>query len=190
MKIENITKLILKFIGGGIIKFPTRFLKWVIIEPCNCDGGGDSGGDSGGDGGDTPSSINLDDFRNFTIGIVDDYYNNADYNVGDVIPITNFFNVSSMDIFKGLSVLGNNGNDNNNRPEIIFYAENTYENESFYHNINISPLGDGFQINVTTERSYTDEETSEQVTEYYSAQLIVDVDDETLEINNIGEGGQ
>ena len=187
MKIENITKLILKFIGGGIIKFPTRFLKWIIIEPCNCDGGGDGGGDSGGDGGDTPSSINLDDFRNFTIGLVDDYYNNAGYNVGDIIPITNFFDVSSMDIFKGLSVLGNNGN---NGPEIIFHAENNYENESFYHNINITPYQDGFQINVATERSYIDEETSEQVTEYYSAQLIVNVDNETLEIYNIGEDGQ
>lgn len=54
MKIEHISKLILKFIGGGIVNFPTRFLKWIKVESCDCNGGGDdSGDDSGGDSQDT-----------------------------------------------------------------------------------------------------------------------------------------
>ena len=51
MKFTNIKQLIIKFMGGGIINFPTRFLRWVKIEG-NIDGsddGGDGGGGSGGD---------------------------------------------------------------------------------------------------------------------------------------------
>lgn len=46
MKFINIKKLIIKFIGGGIIKFPTRFLHWVIIDGENS---GEEGGGGGGD---------------------------------------------------------------------------------------------------------------------------------------------
>lgn len=46
MKFINIKKLIIKFIGGGIIKFPTRFLRWVIIDGENDE---EEGGGGGGD---------------------------------------------------------------------------------------------------------------------------------------------
>lgn len=41
MKFTNIKQLIIKFMGGGIINFPTRFLRWVKIN-------GDSDGDNEG----------------------------------------------------------------------------------------------------------------------------------------------
>lgn len=47
MKFINIKQLIIKFMGGGIINFPTRFLRWVKIEG-DTDGSDDGGGDSGG----------------------------------------------------------------------------------------------------------------------------------------------
>ena len=39
MKVTNIKKLLIKFIGGGLINFPTRFLRWIKIDG---DGIGDS----------------------------------------------------------------------------------------------------------------------------------------------------
>ena len=45
MKFTNIKKLIIKFMGGGLINFPTRFLRWVKIEGDTEDDGG--GGGSG-----------------------------------------------------------------------------------------------------------------------------------------------
>lgn len=47
MKFTNIKQLIIKFMGGGIINFPTRFLRWVKIEG-DTDGSDDGGGDSEG----------------------------------------------------------------------------------------------------------------------------------------------
>lgn len=46
MKFKNIKKLLIKFFGGGLISFPTRFLRWVIIE-----GDTDSSDDGSGSGG-------------------------------------------------------------------------------------------------------------------------------------------
>lgn len=45
MKYTNIKKLLIKFMGGGLINFPTRFLRWIKID-------GDSDGSDGGGGGD------------------------------------------------------------------------------------------------------------------------------------------
>ena len=45
MKYINIKKLLIKFMGGGLINFPTRFLKWIKID-------GDAEGDDGGGGDD------------------------------------------------------------------------------------------------------------------------------------------
>lgn len=42
MKYTNIKKLLIKFMGGGLINFPTRFLRWIKID-------GDSEGDDGGE---------------------------------------------------------------------------------------------------------------------------------------------
>lgn len=47
MKYTNIKKLLIKFFGGGLISFPTRILRWVIIEG-DSDGSDDGGGDGGG----------------------------------------------------------------------------------------------------------------------------------------------
>lgn len=48
MKFTNVKQLIIKFMGGGLINFPTRFLRWVKIngdvEGSDDGGGGDEGG--------------------------------------------------------------------------------------------------------------------------------------------------
>lgn len=49
MKFTNIKQLIIKFMGGGLINFPTRFLRWVKINgdtDDSDDGGSDGGGGS------------------------------------------------------------------------------------------------------------------------------------------------
>ncbi len=48
MKFTNIKKLIIKFMGGGIINFPTKFLRWVKIEG-DIDDSDDGGGSGGGE---------------------------------------------------------------------------------------------------------------------------------------------
>lgn len=54
MKYTNIKKLLIKFMGGGLVNFPTRFLRWVKIEGDT--EGDDGGGDSGGGGGEEGNS--------------------------------------------------------------------------------------------------------------------------------------
>lgn len=49
MKFTNVKQLIIKFMGGGLINFPTRFLRWVKING-DTDDSDDGGGDSGGTG--------------------------------------------------------------------------------------------------------------------------------------------
>lgn len=44
MKFTNVKQLIIKFMGGGLINFPTRFLRWVKING-DSDGSDDGGGD-------------------------------------------------------------------------------------------------------------------------------------------------
>ena len=46
MKFTNVKQLIIKFMGGGLINFPTRFLRWVKING-DTDGSDDGGGGSG-----------------------------------------------------------------------------------------------------------------------------------------------
>lgn len=43
MKFTNVKQLIIKFMGGGLINFPTRFLRWVKING-DIDGSDDGGG--------------------------------------------------------------------------------------------------------------------------------------------------
>ncbi len=46
MKFTNVKQLIIKFMGGGLINFPTRFLRWVKINGDSDDGGsGESNSD-------------------------------------------------------------------------------------------------------------------------------------------------
>lgn len=44
MKLTNLSKLLIKFIGGGLVNFPTRYLKEVEVE---AEGGENDGGGSG-----------------------------------------------------------------------------------------------------------------------------------------------
>lgn len=46
MKFTNLSKLLIKFIGGGLVNFPTRYLKEVELE---AEGGESDGGGSGND---------------------------------------------------------------------------------------------------------------------------------------------
>lgn len=48
MKYTNIKKLLIKFMGGGLINFPTRFLRWVKIDG-DAEGDDDGGGGGSGD---------------------------------------------------------------------------------------------------------------------------------------------
>lgn len=50
MKYTNIKKLLIKFMGGGLINFPTRFLRWVKID-------GDLEGDDSGGGSDSDNDV-------------------------------------------------------------------------------------------------------------------------------------
>lgn len=50
MKFTNVKQLIIKFMGGGLINFPTRFLRWVKING-DTDGSDDGGGDDSGNNG-------------------------------------------------------------------------------------------------------------------------------------------
>ena len=54
MKFTNVKQLIIKFMGGGLINFPTRFLRWVKIngdsDGSDGDGSDDGGGGSGANG--------------------------------------------------------------------------------------------------------------------------------------------
>lgn len=57
MKFTNVKQLIIKFMGGGLINFPTRFLRWVKIN------GDSDGSDDGGDGGGSGSMSMYDAWR-------------------------------------------------------------------------------------------------------------------------------
>ena len=50
MKFTNVKQLIIKFMGGGLINFPTRFLRWVKING-DTDGSDGGGGDDSGNNG-------------------------------------------------------------------------------------------------------------------------------------------
>lgn len=46
MKFTNVKQLIIKFMGGGLINFPTRFLRWVKINGDSDDSDDEGGSDS------------------------------------------------------------------------------------------------------------------------------------------------
>ena len=54
MKFTNVKQLIIKFMGGGLINFPTRFLRWVKIN------GDSDDSDDGGSGGSVDINTILD----------------------------------------------------------------------------------------------------------------------------------
>lgn len=56
MKYTNIKKLLIKFMGGELINFPTRFLRWIKIDGDSED---DGSGEDNGSGDVTPSQENI-----------------------------------------------------------------------------------------------------------------------------------
>lgn len=165
MKIEHISKLILKFIGGGIVNFPTRFLKWIKVESCDCNGGsGDDGGgdDEGGDDSHSEDSVRLEDFPTFYISVKDDNYANT-YQVDDTLQLSDIFDVPNINLLKGLLNLGLENVETN--PDSSMYF-NEYKNDPNYeegwynHAITLYPSGgESGPLQITTTHSYEDDGT-------------------------------
>lgn len=175
MKIEHITKLILKFMGGGIVNFPTRFLKWIKVESCDCDGGGgdDEGGDEGGDSQDT---ITLEDFNSFYISVLNNNYPDT-YRGDETLQISDLFDVPNINIFKGLLNLGNmeiNDNIDMNFSNINYDPDS---GDEYNHSITIHPHGGEFyDIEINTRKIVLDD--NENPTTYiYSIGLRYDGED-------------
>ena len=116
MKYTNIKKLLIKFMGGGLINFPTRFLRWIKID--GDAEGDDSGGGEGGGGGASVDEL-IDDAKNLVIKITQSGYNKVYPNEGapykssfDLyenennfdqmisVPIENYLDISNMDVYK------------------------------------------------------------------------------------------
>ena len=82
MKFTNVKQLIIKFMGGGLINFPTRFLRWVKING-DTDDSDDGGSDDGGGGSGSMSMYDawMKAFNGFKV-----YQDNNDNNVLTVTP--------------------------------------------------------------------------------------------------------
>lgn len=175
MKIEHITKLIIKFIGGGIIKFPIKFLKNVDIE-----------------GNDTLDYINIKDLEDINISIVNDRYfeNNT---VGKTFEIDELLNIEPFDTFiKIMSLKTNYG--------FAFDVKNThsesyngYNKQSTYnHTITLNPNKTEYNIELITTTSYVYQPGYNGPMEWgnkYVTQLILN-EQNLLEVKNIIEGYQ
>lgn len=160
MKIEHITKLILKFIGGGIVNFPTRFLKWIKVESCNCDGGGD--------GGDSQDGVTLEDFNNFYITVINDNYVDT-YNDDDTLQLSDLFEVPDINIFKGLLNLAKNAPESIESINMIF-IDNHYSSDSnanYEHSISIYPRGgENYNIEISTTKIVRDDNENPTIYTY------------------------
>ena len=118
MKFTNVKQLIIKFMGGGLINFPTRFLRWIKIDG---DADGNDGGDSGegGEGGDASIDGLIDNAKNLVIKITqsgynkvypneggpykssfDEYENEDNFDKMISVPIENYLDISNMDVYK------------------------------------------------------------------------------------------
>lgn len=178
MKIEHIHKLILKFMGGGIVNFPTRFLKWIKVESCDCDGGGgdDGGGDEGGDSQDT---ITLEDFNSFYISVLNNNYVDT-YQGNDTLQLSDIFEVPNINILKGLLTLGM-GNVEANPDTYMHFNESKddseHENGFYEHAIEIHPSsGEYYNIEINTVHTLTNNE-NESVSYTYSIVFNYDGED-------------
>lgn len=161
MKIEHISKLILKFIGGGIVNFPTRFLKWIKVESCDCNGGSDDGGD---DGGDSQDAVTSEDFNSFYISVINNNYVDT-YNNDDTLQISDLFEVSNINVLKGLLSLGTDNVEANSDINICFDdIQIGPDNEGQYeHSINIYPhRGEHYIIEINTTHTISDDIEGEQ----------------------------
>lgn len=175
MKIEHINKLILKFMGGGIVNFPTRFLKWIKVESCDCDGGGgdDGGGDEGGDSQDT---IALEDFYSFYISVLNNNYPDT-YQGDETLQISDLFDVPNINIFKGLLSLGNEEINDDIHMNFSNINYDPDSGEEYNHFISIHPHGGEFyNIEIITSHTVLDDNEN-QTTHIYSIGLSYDGED-------------
>lgn len=78
MKYTNIKKLLIKFMGGGLINFPTRFLKWIKID-------GNAEGDDGGGGGGDAGSMSMYDAW---MKVFDGFKVSQDNNDNNILTVT------------------------------------------------------------------------------------------------------
>ena len=99
MKYTNIKKLLIKFMGGGLINFPTRFLRWIKIDG---DAEGDDSGGGGGDGEDASEEAFL--FQVLTIiNGSEGFYFDENTTQGYVFPISDW----DDSFAEGSTLLGN-----------------------------------------------------------------------------------
>lgn len=110
MKYTNIKKLLIKFMGGGLINFPTRFLRWIKID-------GDADGDDGGSGGggDSGESEQIDipffPYPSKLVGFLDNT-NDRLGNLYDVINENELIKPKDLrDYIKNKTITENLGND-------------------------------------------------------------------------------
>lgn len=189
MKIEHITKLIIKFIGGGIVNFPTRFLKWIKVESCDCDGGGDDEG--GDDGDDSQDTVALEDFNSFYISVRDDNYANT-YQVDDTLQLSDIFDVPNIDFLKGLLNLGMENVEANPDTSIYFneYKNDPNNAEGWYnHSIIIYPQGgESGPIQISTNHTYDDDGASR--TDNYDIGFWYDNETDTLTVSYVNIYGE
>ena len=100
MKFTNVKQLIIKFMGGGLINFPTRFLRWVKING-DTDDSDDGGGDSGGGGGD--STIKFGEALSHVCFFKNQTYGNPD---AFVLVNSNLFTLDSINLENPINVGG------------------------------------------------------------------------------------
>jgi hypothetical protein len=173
MKYTNIKKLIIKFIGGGIVNFPTRWIKWIKINSCDCDGG-----DSGGDGGDSQDGITLEDFNDFYITVINNNYADT-YNDDDTLQLSDLFEVPNINIFKGLLNLAKNAPEINDSIDMNFNDMHYHpdSNANYKHSISIHPHGGEFyNIEINTRKTVLDDNEN-QITYIYGIGLSYDGED-------------
>lgn len=118
MKITNLTKLIIRFLGGGKIDFPTSNLREVEIEPFDSEGSG---------GNENSGEFDLDTFKQNIV----DTYNKA---VGDSITIDNI-------IIPDAFIIDKNFNFNEQLPPDLVDADLTQFLASYCLGIpNVTPI--------------------------------------------------
>ena len=172
MKIEHITKLIIKFIGGGIIKFPIKFLKNVDIE-----------------GNDTLDYINIKDLEDINITIVNDKYfkNNT---VGKTFQIDELLNIEPFDAFTKIMSLKTNYDFVFNTTNSYSENYNGYNTQTIYnHTITLKPGKTEYNIELITTTEYKYEAGYNGPMEWNSkhvTQLMLN-EQNLLEVKNITE---
>lgn len=172
MKIQNINKLILKFIGGGIIKVPVKYIKGVDIET-----------------NDNSDFIEVKDLEDINISIVNDRYfeNNT---VGKTFQIDELLNIEPFDTFTKIMLLKTNYDFVFNTTNSYSENYNGYNTQTIYnHTITLKPGKTEYNIELITTTEYKYEAGYNGPTEWNSkhiTQLMLN-EQNLLEVKNITE---